>query len=244
MRNVFLIRAHTYNDLTILGPSESALTALKASLEKEFQLSAVGKLHWLLGIQIGIQPGRITLNQGAYIDKLLARFGMTDCNPVNLPLDVNCQLRRAREGDSLGDLTLYQQIIGSLMYLVTGTRPDLAYTVSRLAQYGSKPTIEHVGAAKRVLRYLKGTRNASLTFQRSLANEWKIDGYSDADYANDRDDRMSYSGYVFMLGQSTICWRSRKQRCVATSTSEAEFLALSTAAKQQMWLQLALRDLG
>jgi hypothetical protein len=245
---------------------------LKEALKKEFNLSELGPLNWVLGIQIEWHQNSVTLSQQAYVDQLLVKFGMDTCNPVLLPLNPNQKLVKAEEGADLADVSLYQQIIGSLMYLVIGTRPDLAFTVSALSQFASKPTKTHMGALKQVLRYLKGTRSLKLTYRRSNRglqhnaagshnaaglhnasglhnaagnNSSLIDlaGYSDADYAGDRSDRKSTSGYIFQLASNTICWRAVKQRCTATSTVEAEYIALSTAAKHHMWLQHALVEL-
>ena len=161
---------------------------------------------------------------------------MANCNPVATPLDINCQLHKTDMKAELADITLYQQIIESLMHLIPGTRPDLAYTVSWLAQYSTHPTKDHRGAAKHVLHYLKGTRNIKLTYERlastiSASSTIMLSGYFDADYANDKDNRKSYSEYTFALNGNTICWKLQKQRCVSTSTTEAEYIAMSIVAK-------------
>jgi len=126
------------------------------------------------------------------------------------------------------------------MYLVISIRPDLAYTVSALSQFSSKPTAQHMGILKQVLRYLKGTRNLTLTYRKS---EVTLSGYSDSDYGGDRNDRKSTSGNIFQIAGNTISWRSVKQRYVSTSTVEAEYIALLTTAKQQIWLLNALAEL-
>ena len=132
------------------------------------------------------------------------------------------------------------------MYLVIGTRPDLAFTVLALSQFASKPTKALMGALKQALRYLIGTRNLKLTHSRpttlGIAAPY-LAGFADADYAGDRSDRKSTSGYIFQFASNTICWRAVKQRCTVTSTVEAEYIALSTAAKQHMWLLHALDEL-
>ena len=164
------------DDISVYGLRSPALVELLHSLKGEFKLSDIGDIHWLLGIQItrNCESGysecksdkcdsvhSISLNQSVYIDQILLRFGMTNCNPVTHPMDTKIQLRKFQDGDVIADVTLYQQLIGSLMYLVTGTRPDLAFTVSKLAQFNSKPTTVHMAAAKRVLRYIKKTRDES-----------------------------------------------------------------------------------
>jgi hypothetical protein len=227
------------DDLTIFGASPVRHT-LKEALKKEFELTDLGCLNWLLGIRIEWLQNSVTLSQQAYIDQLLSKYGMDTCNPVSLPLNTNQKLVKAEDGIDLADVSLYQQIIGSLMYLVIGTRADLAFTVSALSQFASKPTVTHMGALKQVLRYVKGTRDLKLTYNKhhfgaphfaGHSDAPHLAGYSDADYAGDRSDRKSTSGYIFQFAGNTICWRAIKQKCTATSTVEAEYIALSTAAK-------------
>ena len=110
-----------------------------AALKLEFEVTDLGDLHWLLGIQIEFVKAGITLSQAAYIDTILKRFGLSDCSPVSLPVDTNHTLVKGTRDEAIEDITRYQQIIGSLMYTVTGTRPDLAYTVTLLLQFSSCP---------------------------------------------------------------------------------------------------------
>ena len=136
---------------------------------------------------------------------------------------------------------LYQSIIGSLMYAVIGTRPDLAYTVTMHSQFSSCPTKIHLTAAQRVLRYLKGTITWSLFYAK--AQPVALNGYSDASYASDVNDRRSFTGHCFTLGNALISWRSHKQRSVASSTTESEYMALSDASRQMIWLRSALHEI-
>ena len=124
------------------------------------------------------------------------------------------------------------------MYLMTATRPDLAYTISTLSKFSSAPTTQHVQAAKRVLRYIKQTRKLSLTFRQGLGIGEKLDlcGYCDSDWAGDQDDRKSMSGYVFIFQGAAISWKSKKQSVVALSSTEVEYIGSSEAAKEAMWL--------
>ncbi|KAI0996963.1 hypothetical protein K3495_g11220 [Podosphaera aphanis] len=166
---------------------------------------------------------------------------MNDCNPVSTPIEPNHRLRAAQQGEDRANGTYYQQIIGSVMYLVSATRPDLAYTISHLSQFSSDPSKTHLGAAKRILRYLKGTVNRKLFYK--YETPLVLSGFCDASYANCLDTRRSFSGYVFQLGESCICWKSRKQRTVAHSTCEAEYMALSIATKHYIWVVNALKQL-
>jgi hypothetical protein len=229
------------DDITIFGPNDDLTERIISALGTEFQVKDLGTLHWLLGIKIDFTDQAITLSQETYIDKVLDRFGMKDCNSVSTPLDVNVQLRAGPPEQRIENISLYQQIIGSLMYAVTGTRPDLAYAVTHLSQFNSSPTLVHLQAAKRVLRYLKGTRSLKLTYR--YGNDLYLEGFCDASYGNCLDTRRSFWGYLFQLGEATISWRSRRQRSVATSTTEAEYMALSMTSKHYLWTMRALVEL-
>ena len=124
------------------------MTSTKKALKREFEVSDMSDLHWLLGIQIEYSSDGILLSQTAYIDKILLRFGMQDCNPLTLPLDPNTILRQSTDDKTNTDISRYQQIIESLMYATIGTRPDLAFTVTHLSQFNSNPSATHYGAAK------------------------------------------------------------------------------------------------
>ena len=158
-----LIIAVYVDDIVLFGEEHELMDQLVTHFKSEFQVNDMGTLHWLLGIQIEYSNANITLSQTAYIDKVLTRFSMQDCNPVSTPIQCNQKLIAATDEDMRANATTYQQIIGSIMYIVSATRPDLAYTISHLSQFNSDPSLSHQSAAKRVLRYLKGTRNLKLT---------------------------------------------------------------------------------
>ena len=128
------------------------------------------------------------------------------------------------------------------MYAATATRPDISFAVGVLSKVCTKPTTAHLTAAKRVLRYLKGTLNLALKYEKSVDS--CLTGYSDADWAGDPDDRHSTSGYLFVMSGATISWSSRKQPTVSLSTAEAEYVALNAATQEAVWLQRLLEDLN
>ena len=132
------------------------------------------------------------------------------------------------------------------MYAVTGTRPDLAHTISLLSQFNSCPNETHLKAAKHVLRYLNRTKDWTLFYPSSKqlpsSEQLYLEGFADADFATCLDTRRSISGYIFRLGRATISWRSRKQVIVTTSTTESEYIALSLACQQLLWIQKAFAD--
>lgn len=149
----------------------------------------------------------------------------------------------ASEASSLLIQKEYQSLVGSLMYLMLSTRPDLAFMISTLSKYASAPTPEHLSAAKRVLRYLKETMDTALTYS-SRHFETLLEGYSDSDWAGDRDDRKSTSGYVYTLGGTAISWKSKKQAVVALSSTEAEYIGTSEAAREAIWIWRLFDDLS
>src|SRR5258705_3686880 len=164
--NILFIAVYVDN-LSLFGPKGLVMDNLKDLLKSEFKVTDLGDLHWLLGIQIEYKDHDIALSQSAYIDTILKRFGLYDCNPVTYPLHKNHQIDKAattnaNNTDSEVNIKLYQQMVGSLMYTVIGTRPDIAFTVTRLSQFLTKPTKNHFGAIKYIFRYLKGTYDIKL----------------------------------------------------------------------------------
>jgi hypothetical protein len=152
------------DDLTLYGPPGKLMDTTVSALETEFEVTNMGNLHWLLGIQIKMTRDAIELSQNAYIDKILERFQMSDSHPTLLPIDPNTRLQKDENTLEVSEHRLYQSIIGSCMYLVTCTRPDLAYPVSYLSQFLAGPSKTHLAAAKRLLRYIKGTKDMTLRF--------------------------------------------------------------------------------
>ena len=160
---------------------------------------------------------------------------MQDSNPVNTPADANSKLQPATNQDEPLNQTQYQSAVGSLMYLSVNSRPDIAFAVNNLARFNSNPRKEYWTALKRVLRCLNGIINHGLLYKQDWPEHFV--GYSDADWAGDLSDRKSTSGYVFILSGGPVSWSSRKQKCVAFSTAEAKYVALSAAVQECIWLR-------
>lgn len=166
---------------------------------------------------------------------------MSDCKPVSIPLTPGMKLSKTHDDNDHEEVFPYRELIGALMYAALGTRPDIAHAVSALSQFNSCARQEHWGAAKRVLRYLKGTMDLGLRFTN---DDQSLRGYVDADWANCIIDRRSYTGSVFILNGAAISWESRKQRTIALSSTEAEYMAVTDAAKEAIYLINFLKDLG
>jgi hypothetical protein len=204
------------DNLTLYGSPESLIDTTVLALETESEVTKMGQLHRLLGIQITFNPDSFELSQAAIFEKILERFQMNNSHPTLLPIDPYTRLTKEDSVLEAEEHRLYQSIIGSCMYLVTCTRPDLAYPVSYLSQFLPTPSKSHLTTAKRLLWYLKGTKNLKLSFPRSNASEITLEGYSDSNYGNCLDTRQPISGNIVRLNNSTICWRSKKQKSVAT----------------------------
>ena len=231
------------DDLILGGRSGSKMTAVKRELSCRFEMKDLGALHHFLGIKLvqDLLTGVIWIGQPSYVKKILQRYQMQECKPVNTPVTPDVKLVVAESPNNVCDQQMYQTIVGSLLYLSTKTRPDIAYAVGSVARFCARPTQQHWVALKRILRYLKGTSNYGLSYKGDVGGE--ITGYSDADWAGNITDRKSTSGYVFMQAGAAISWKSRKQSCVALSTAEAEYIALSAAVQEALWLQQLTSDL-
>ena len=214
------------------------LSETKMFLSENFEMKDMGEASYVIGIEIfrDRKNGTLGLSQTAYINKILERFRMERCKANVVPIqkgDIFYEKSQCPKNDlekeEMKDIT-YASIVGSLMYAQTCTRPDISFAVGMLGRYQSNPGMVHWLAAKKVMRYLQGTKNHMLVYHRS--DKLEIQGYSDSDYASCRDTRKSTNGYLFMLASGAISWKSAKQSIVATLTMEAEFVACFEAMVQ------------
>jgi hypothetical protein len=179
------------------------------------------------------------LTQGSYAKKILEKGGLLDCNPCLVPMQPKLKLRKENESIKV-DATEYMSLVESLRYLVN-TRPDLAFPVGYVSRYMEEPHEDHLAAVKHILRYIAGTIDYDLFYPRRKGDRAELHGYSDL--AGDLDSRKSTSGVLFFLGRSPISWQSTKQRVVALSSYEAEYIAAATAACQGVWLARLFSEL-
>jgi len=228
-------------DITLFGATGELKEQTINVLKTEFMVNDIGELNWLLGIQITFTEDGITLSQTTFIEKIPNRSSMHDCKPVSTPIDPNHWLKDIEVDEQRTNKTAYQQIIGPLINLVTETRSDLAYTITHLSQLNASPLVMHLTAAKQVLQYLQGTKDKHLFH--SWNNHLKMTVYTDASYCNCLDTKRSFSVYISQLRNSTRSWRCRKQRSVATSTCEAEYMTPAMTTKHNLWLKRGLQEL-
>jgi hypothetical protein len=200
-------------------------------------------------LQIDRDPrlGTIKVHQQKYAEEVLAKFEMADCKPMAVPLDPKCKLSLSMGPESDEDKAKmagvpYREAVGSLMYLMVCTRPDLAAAVSVVSRFMQNPGVEHWQAVRQILRYVRGTTRVGLEFHKG--SEVIVSGYVDADWGGCVDTRKSTSGYIFLCAGAAISWASKKQPTVALSSTEAEYIAACFAAKEASWLDLLFGELG
>ena len=196
-----------------------------------------------MGMNINTSESGFALYQTSYIESLLRRFRIPDAYGVDTPIDIHVSLDIAADDtDNPIDQTEYLALVGSLMYAAIGTRPDISYAVGLLSSYNPNPRTRHLTAAKRVLRYLKKTKDLKLVYT-GTTGKHDLHGFVDSDWAKSQD-RKSIGGYAFMLGNTAISWSSKKQTLVAQSTKEAEYTAFNEASREALWLRQLLSDIN
>ncbi|PIL25828.1 transcription factor [Ganoderma sinense ZZ0214-1] len=241
-----IIVAASVDDLTITGTSD-LVDAFAVDIKQRFEMSDLGDLHWILGIEVrrDRQARTIAISQRSYIDTIVSRFNLDEAAPLSIPLQPGSPLGNhqspstPRQFEDMRDVP-YREAVGSLMYAAMGTRPDITFAVTALSQFMQNPGRAHWDALKRVLRYLKGSRELWLVYG---TNNEGLRGYSDADWGSSTEHRHSISGYVFTLDGGAISWSSKKQNVVALSSTEAEYIALTHATKEAIWLRYVLSDI-
>lgn len=225
------------DDLVPLTRDQIKKENLVKSLKDHMDINDLGPVKHLLNMKVTQDAnGSIALNQTTYIKKVLSKFGLEEAKEVSTPMEVNRTFKEAKDPLDLP----YRELIGHLTYLSICTRPDIANAVSRLARFNSSHDQDHWKSAKRVLRYLKATANYSMIYSKSSL---PMHGYVDSDWGQDPIDRKSYSGYVFKFAHGAVSWESKRQPTVALSTAEAEYMAMSSATQEAIFLRNFLRDI-
>jgi hypothetical protein len=227
------------DDILIFGTNMMVIEQVKSFLSQSFDMKDLGEADVILNIKLlRDENGGITLLQSHYVEKVLSRFGYSECTPSPTPYDPSKMLRKNKR--LARDQLRYSQIIGSLMYLASATRPDIAFAVSKLSRFVSKPGDDHWHALERVMRYLKGTSSYGIHY---TGNPTVLEGYSDSNWISDADELKATSGYIFTHGGGAVSWKSCKQTILTRSTMEAELTALDTATVEADWLRQLLNDL-
>jgi hypothetical protein len=243
-----LIACHV-DDLAIACNNKKMLADIRATLSKKFKMKDFGSMSHYLGVHVNTtQPGIIKLDQHQYINKMLDSFSMQNCNSFSTPMEEGLKLMPADQPDDDADKTAmasipYAGIVGSLMYGMIATRPDIAFAVGMLARFMCNPGMKHWKAAKRALAYLSKAPEQGLRYTADGNSE--LVAYCDADWGTtDYYQRRSVSGYVIMLAGAPISWASRRQKLTALSSTEAEYIALSECLREVLYLRKLMTELG
>jgi len=243
VKNSTYIAAYV-DDLLLVGPDKADIQRVKDQLSQRFSMTDLGPMTYYLGMTVTRDRRNRTLRLGqrSYLTEGIKTMGLWDAPPQKTPMNTG-HLEPAGEDYSAepGFKMQYQSAVGTLMYAMLGTRPDIAYAVSSVSRYAANPTKAHMTAVKRIFSYLRGTIDLQLTFRGELTD---LVGYSDSDWGGDPATHRSTAGFVFNIGSGAISWSSKRQPTIALSTCEAEYQAQTQAAKEAVWLRSLLQDLN
>ncbi|GJY22967.1 putative ribonuclease H-like domain-containing protein, partial [Tanacetum coccineum] len=236
-----ILLVQDYVDDIIFGSTNKELcTAFEKLMKDKFQMSYMGELTFFLGLQVKKKEDGIFISQDKYIAEILKKFNYTDVKSASTPVDLEKPL--VKDGDANDvDIHLYRSMIGSLMYL-TASRPNIMFAVCACAKFQVTPKTSHLLAIKRIFRYLKGKPTLGLWYSRD--SPFELVAYTDSDYVGATQDRKSTTGGCQFLGNRLISWQCKKQIVVATSTTEAEYVATASFCGQVLWIQNQLLDYG
>eukprot|EP00253_Pinus_taeda_P023523 PITA_23523 len=238
--NSLIILVLYVDDLILTGSDPNLINHVKSSLKKKIEMTDLGHLHYFLGLQVLQSKEGISLSQSKYACDILRHFHMEDCKPAPSPFQSGVKLSVSCTSPEV-DATLYRQLVGKLLYL-THTRPDLSFAVGLVARFMQNPRESHWKAAKRILRYVRGTVQFGIHYSAKAAP--LLVGFTDSDWAGDPDDRKSTAGYVFTLGSGPITWACKKQAAISLSSAEAEYRGAAEASKEALWLRQILSEFG
>ena len=234
------------DDMVLAASSSESIPWAQGSLSREFETTDLGELTSFIGVKIFRNRLLRTLkaSQGSYVKRILKDHGMEWCATVASPADPSVRLMKG-ENDFVSNPVNesnpqhYQSAVGSLMYVMLGTRQDIAYAVRLVSQHCTNPDGHHWTTVKRIFRYLAGTRELGILYGGGTSCE----GFCDSDWGGSAD-RRSTSGYVFIQNGGAISWASRKQSTVALSSTEAEYITLTQAVKEVLWLRTLFSEIG
>ena len=229
------------DDLIIAARDLVKIEDFKRAISSRFKMKDQGPLKGILGMSVAHneETGTVVMSQRAYMETMLQRYGMQECKPIGTPAEGDL-LRDSKAGPDKG----FMSIIGSLLYAAMISRPDISFPTQRLGRHLQATNEEHRKAAKRALRYLKGTLDKGITYGMRERSGITLEGYCDSDWAADKDTRRSVTGYVFTINGDPISWQSKLQPTVALSTTEAEYMAVGAAVQEAIFLKRLLASLG
>ena len=234
------------DDIKIMAPKDSGMIEwVKLELIFTFSMIDMGPISFYLGLKVqrDRENRMIKLSQPAYINKVLNKFHLDKAHAINTPMKETALLEQRTEGEaSPSEKERYQDMTEFLMFSMVEMRPNIAFTTSIASCFAKNPGHQHTEAVKTILQYLKGSNKRGITY--GGQSKLLVKGYSNSDWVGDKESRKSTSGFIFMLNGGPVSWCSKRQPTVALSSTEAEYIALTLAAKEATWLRLLLTELG
>ncbi|GJW70540.1 putative ribonuclease H-like domain-containing protein [Tanacetum coccineum] len=238
-KNIILVQVYV-DDIIFGSTNKSWCDEFEALMKSRFQMSSMGELTFFLGLQVKQNKGGIFISQDKYVAEILKKFDLVNVKAAITPMETKVPLTKDEEAIDV-DVHLYRSMIGSLMYL-TASRPDIMYAVCVCSRFQVTPKTSHLNAVKRIFKYLKGKPNLGLWYPRE--SPFDLEAFSDSDFGGSNLDRKSTTSGCQFLGQTLISWQCKKQTVVATSTTEAEYVAAANCYGQVLWVQNQLLDYG
>jgi hypothetical protein len=246
---VSIIGVYTDN-LDGISSTPAVAAEAQSGIKSVYEMTDIPCTSTSLGMTIEYDDvaGTISISSRLYLERVPERYGMSDCNPKSTPLAIGVELTAAQSPSTPEECAFmadkpYREAVGSAQHTANTTRPDIAYSVNRLAAFLQNPGPAHWKSLQHLLAYLKGTLDYKITYRRGAGSGIRPLGFVDADYAADLDTRRSTSGEVFMMSGGPVSWSSKKQATVALSTTEAEYVAMTRSSKQAMWMYSFLDEL-
>src|SRR5258706_6008555 len=246
-----MILAVHVDDMLLAGNSRELMEEAKTWLAKHFKIKDMGNPKLIVGLEVIRDEGQGTtaISQGHFIDELAVRYHQMAAPPAPTPLSSGFEFTSEdcpsteMDREQMTHLP-YRSLVGALMYVMIGTCPDISFAIGCLSRYLINPGKRHWDQALRVLNYLRGTRDLVISYSQNSANSLTLQGFSDSDWAGEKDGSRSTSGYVWMLSGGPVSWKSCLQPIVALSSTEAEYITVTAAAQEGIWLRRVMAELG
>ncbi|KAH9160754.1 hypothetical protein LEN26_001717 [Aphanomyces euteiches] len=229
------------DDIMALSQDEAFLQEIKNELESKYQVNSFGCVKRILGINVHRKDGSMFLEQTSLIEELLEKQGMSDCHAQSTPLSLDHKMTEPGEPAKMTQSTM-REIVGSLQWLAGCTRPDISFATSLLSRFLNAPNEHHENGIKRILRYLSGTKHFGLEIKPTPSKEMNVS--TDADWAGDKSNRKSTTGFIVEVYGAIVHWFSKQQPTVALSTMEAEYIAACVGTQEALWIQQIMAEIG
>ena len=230
------------DDVLFLGENKNIVHSLKQRFMKIWECRDLGDTQEFLRMRIVKSKGRILVDQKTYLQKVLQCFNLLNAKMAPTPLPEGYQPQPNKSPPNPELRVQFQQVIGSLLYIMLGTRPDVAFAVTKLSQFAANPTEDHLNRALYICRYLLGTSDYALVYDGK--SNGSLIAYADSDWASDPHTRKSTTGYLVKLANGVFSWNSRAQKSIALSSTEAEYMSLSDTSRQVVWICTLFKEIG